>query len=186
MNGLEIIKSNIIKVLFCLSFILPQVLLSQTSVDTIAKTTLESDTIVILFEEIELDCLCVPKSRYIIIRSYKQLLDLFKGADNPECKNFSPTEFDFNKVVIIGFYAVFERMGKKEPVLISIKYIPSENKYICEFIVIQHVGNSTLMPLPLRKTILFPIHSSNCDIEVVIVDYKNRIKQSTKSCYEYY
>jgi hypothetical protein len=185
MNGLEVKQSYVTTILFLVSFILPQVLLCQTTVDTITNATLEADTIVIPYEEIELDCLCVPKNSYIIIRSYKQLLDLFKGADNPECKNFSPTEFDFNKEVIIGFYAVLKRIGNKEPILISIENIPSDNKYICEVTVIQSVGISTLMPFPLRKTISFPINSSNCEIEVVIVDYKNRFKQSTKNCYEH-
>lgn len=186
MNRIEDILNAFYITLFLSFIFLPQLLFSQTVPDTLKNTEFVLDTIEIPYEEIELDCLCVPKNKYIIIRSYKQLLDLFKNTDDPNCKNFSPTEFDFNKEMIIGFYAILEKIGDKELLLISIKYIPSDNKYICEVKVIHPGGNSTMMPSFLRRTITFPVHSSNCNVEVVIVDYKNNLKQTTKSCYEYY
>ena len=176
----------LIKVWIIFSLCLPQLLCGQIRQDTIINKEQELDTIQIPYEEIELDCLCVPKNKFIVIRSYSQLIDLFKNADDPDCKNFSPTTFDFNKEVIIGFYTVLARSGKKIPTLeFSIKKILSQHKYVCEVKLIEYLGGGKLRH-PIRKIIKFTVHANDWEVDVEIIDYKNRITQTSKSCYDYY
>ena len=169
--------------LFCLC--LPHLLLGQIQQDTINIMEYEPNTIQIAYEEIELDCLCIRKNKYIVIRSYEQMIALFKHANNLGCKKFSPTEFDFNKEVIIGFLTSLARSGKTIPTLdIVIEEITHQKKIRCKVTIVEYLGGGQML-YPINKIITFPIKSNDWDIEVDIIDYKNRFTQTDKSCYEY-
>ncbi len=170
--------------LFYFLIFLPQLLFSQTQADTISNSAHENNTIQVPYEEIELDCLCIRKNKYIVIRSYEQMISLFKHANDLGCRKFSPTVIDFEKEVIIGFHALLGRAAKKIPKLdIIIEEITDQEKTSCKVTVIDYPGGGKMLH-PINIIIIFPVKSSDWDVEVEIIDYKNRFKQTNKSCYE--
>ncbi|OYT11429.1 MAG: hypothetical protein B6I19_11445 [Bacteroidetes bacterium 4572_114] len=167
-------------------FFLPQLLVGQILQDTVKNIKMKPDTIQVPYEEIELDCLCVPKDKFIVIRSYTQLMELFKHADFYYCRDFSPTVFDFNKEVIIGFNTILARSGKRIPRFeFSITKILPQHKYVCEVKLIEYRAGGKLLH-PVRTKIVFPITENDWEVEVKVIDYKNRFTQTDKSCNDYY
>ena len=172
-----------LSLIICAIF-LPLLLFAQIQQDSILEVKFEPDTIQIPYAEIELDCLRIRKNKYVVIRSYEQMIALFKHTNDLDCIKFSPTEFDFKKEVIIGFFAVLARSGKKLPTIdILIEEITHQNKIRCEVNIIDYPGGG-MMSSPVNKIITFPIKSNDWDIEVDIIDYKNRFTQTNKSCYD--
>jgi len=161
-----------------------QMLSAQVQQDSLPVTTYEKDTIIIPYKEIELDCLCIRKNKYIVIRSYEEMIALFKHANSSDCRKFSPTKFDFEKEIIIGFNGLFGMTGIEIPRLeIVIEKITHQKKIRCAVNIIEYPFGKLLYPI--NKTLIFPIESNDWSIEVDIIDTENRFTQTNRSCYDY-
>jgi hypothetical protein len=159
---------------------------AQVLEDTVSQQEQNFDTVLVAHEVLEWDCLCVPKEKYIIIRSYKELCYYLTDDFNPECRQIDSTLFDFEKEVIIGFSTSIGgcpgSMDRKDRLKVTINKIDSNTKYICTLKRIRRGGCK--VNIHVKKIICFPILPGDWNIE--ITDEKNRLSETKMSCYEFY
>ena len=156
---------------------------AQVPDDTIQREKQNTDTVLVPHEVLDWDCLCIPKNRYIIIRSYKELCYYLEHDFYPECRQIDSTLFDFEKEVIIGFRtSVGGCHGKGDRLRVTVKRIDSSRKYLCSLKYFP-IGICKAS-VPVKKIICFPILPGDWNIE--IHDPKNRFSETKMSCHEFY
>jgi len=141
----------------------------------------EHDTIQIPFEEIELDCLCIPKNMYLIIETYDMLNTLLMQSNDPDCENYPEDEIDFDTESIIGFFVILGSHVRYPSVEFKIYKIISQKKYLC---LINIKENRNVLTLTAVKKV-FKFLKPEKDFKIEIIDSLNRLSKTYFSCYEY-
>ena len=140
---------------------------------------LGSDTCFVPFEEMEIDCLCIPQNSYMIIESDSILTNMIQeNQRNPDCVDYFPDKIDLKKEVLVGFCARNGGCARPE-IEISVYKIDSLKKMECNVNIIRK-GNCLAM---FYKVIWIKFDKPESDFTIKILDVKNKLTER-KSCYE--
>lgn len=165
--------------LLILFYIVPGSICAQND-DSSTHNENASDTVQIEYEELDWDCLCVPKYKYIIIKSYSDLQYYCRRGYASSCIQIDSTLVDFNKEVIIGFRtSVGGCPGLKDQLNVTVSRIDSEQKYICR--VPNSIGNCKAL-FRVVKFLCFPI--THRDYMIEVHDKKKFLSETKINCYE--
>ena len=152
---------------------------AQTTNEIDAPEAGKSDTVRIEYEELDWNCLCIPKNRYVIIKSYYDLNYFYNDGIYPGCAQIDTTMVDFNKEVIIGFHISLGGCPAFKNVDIALHRIDSEKKYTCT--ITNRSGNCKAL-FPYFKLFHFPITHKNYKIEITEGEY--HLTQTRLNCEE--